>query len=88
VVAYKAQNSANNEKAQCNGHTRGEFISIVLLKKRGYFKVSGKANKVLGLIKRNLWNCPKQVKETAYTAIVRPKLENACAAWDPYPEVK
>ena len=30
--------------------------------------ISGKANKVLGLIKRNLWNCYKQVKETAYTA--------------------
>ena len=46
--------------------------------------ISGKANKVLGLIKRSLRNCPKQVKETAYTVIVRPKLEYACAAWDPY----
>ncbi|KAL9988289.1 hypothetical protein ACROYT_G002720 [Oculina patagonica] len=46
--------------------------------------ISGKASKVLGMIKRNLWNCPKNVKETAYTAIVRPKLEYACAAWDPY----
>ena len=27
---------------------------------------------------RNLWNCPKRVRETAYTAIVRPKLEYAC----------
>jgi len=46
--------------------------------------ISGKASKVLGMIKRNLWNCSKKVKETAYTAIVRPKLEYACAAWDPY----
>ena len=46
--------------------------------------ISGKASKVLGMIKRNLWNCLKKVKETAYTAIVRPKLEYACAAWDPY----
>ena len=46
--------------------------------------ISGKASKVLGMIKRNLWNCPKKVKETAYTAIVRPMLEYACAAWDPY----
>ncbi|KAL9953973.1 hypothetical protein ACROYT_G041458 [Oculina patagonica] len=43
--------------------------------------ISGKASKVLGMIKRNLWNCPKNVKKTAYTAIVRPKLEYACAAW-------
>ena len=36
------------------------------------------------MMKRNLWNCPKKVKEIAYTTIVRPKLEYACAAWDPY----
>ena len=38
----------------------------------------------MGIVKRNLWNCPKSVKTTAYTAIVRPKLEYACAACDPY----
>ena len=36
------------------------------------------------MIQRNLWNCPKSVKETAYTALVRPKLEYSCAAWDPH----
>ena len=36
-----------------------------------------KANKVLGMIQRNLWNCPQEVKETAYTALVRPKLQYA-----------
>ena len=41
--------------------------------------ISGKANKVLGLIRRNLLNCLKHVKETAYTAIVQPKLEYAYA---------
>ena len=46
--------------------------------------ISGKANKVLGLIRRNLLNCLKHVKETAYTAIVQPKLEYAYADWDPY----
>ena len=46
--------------------------------------VSAKASKVLGIIKRNLWNCSKSVKKTPYTAIVRPKLEYACAAWVPY----
>ena len=45
---------------------------------------TGKASKVLGMMKRNLWNCPKRVRETAYTAIVRPKLEYASSAWDPY----
>ena len=46
--------------------------------------ISGKASKVLGLIKRNFWNCPRSVKETAYTTLVRPKLEYGCEAWDPH----
>ena len=29
--------------------------------------ISLRTNKVLGLIKRTLWNCPKSVRETAYT---------------------
>ena len=36
------------------------------------------------MMKRNLWNCPKKVKEIVYMAIVRTKLEYASAAWDPY----
>ena len=46
--------------------------------------ISSKASRVLGMMRRNLWNCPKKVKETAYTTIVRPKLEYACEAWDPH----
>ena len=46
--------------------------------------VSGKASKVLGLIKRNFSNCPRSVKEIAYTTLVRPKLEYGCEAWDPH----
>ena len=45
--------------------------------------ITSKANKILGLIERNLYNCPKTVKETAYKTIVRPKLQYACSAWDP-----
>ena len=46
--------------------------------------VAGKATQVLGMVRRNLWNCPKQVRETAYKSTVRPKLEYASTAWDPY----
>ena len=46
--------------------------------------ITSEANKVLGLIKRNLWNCPKTVKETAYKTLVRPKLQYAFSAWDPH----
>ena len=46
--------------------------------------ISSKASRSSGLIKRNLWNCPRKVRETAYTSIVRPKLEYASASWDPH----
>ena len=45
---------------------------------------AAKANESLGTIKGNLWNYPKNVKEIAYTSLVRPKREYASAAWDPF----
>ena len=47
-------------------------------------KVACKANKTLGLIRRTLKACNCQVKERAYQALVRPKLEYASSAWNPY----
>ena len=46
--------------------------------------VAGKAAQVLDMVRRNLLNCPKPVRETAYKSILRPKLEYASTAWDPY----
>ena len=43
-----------------------------------------KANKVHGLLRRNLYNCSPFVKETAYKSLVRPKLEHCSGIWDPY----
>ena len=42
------------------------------------------ANKTLGLLRRTLAPCPKEVKEIAYKALVRPKLEYCADAWNPY----
>jgi hypothetical protein len=43
-----------------------------------------KANKCLGFIKRNISNCPQELREMAYLSLVRSQLEYACVAWDPH----
>lgn len=45
---------------------------------------TSKANKVLGLLRRNLYSCSPSVKEAAYKSLVRPKLEYCASVWDPY----
>lgn len=46
--------------------------------------ITSKANKSLGFLRRNLYMCPEKVKAQAYTALIRPTLEYASSAWDPY----
>ena len=43
-----------------------------------------KVNKVLGLLRRNLYSCSPFVKETAYKLLVRLRLEYCSSIWDPY----
>ena len=43
-----------------------------------------KANRTLGVIRRNLKQCPRDIKAKAYSSIVGPKLEYAASVWDPY----
>ncbi len=46
--------------------------------------VTAKACKTLRMIKHTLNPCTQQVKETAYTMMVRSKLEYGASAWSPY----
>lgn len=46
-----------------------------------------KANSILGLLRRNLWNCTQNTKEIAYKTLVRPRLEYCSPIWDPYQKV-
>ena len=46
--------------------------------------VTSKANKTLGLIKRNLKISFPKIKELAYNSLVRPITEYSAAVWDPY----
>ena len=43
-----------------------------------------KASKTLGLIRRTLSPCSKEVKPRAYAALARPQLEYASEAWNPH----
>ena len=46
--------------------------------------ITNKANKTLGFVRRNLKVGNKRAKETAYKALIRPKLEYAASVWDPH----
>ena len=46
--------------------------------------VCSKANRTLGFLRRNLFSCPKDVKEAAYKSMVRPILEYGSTDWDPH----
>jgi hypothetical protein len=46
--------------------------------------ISAKANRTIGFLRRNIHSCPKEVKATAYTTLVRPSIEYASSVWDPY----
>ena len=50
--------------------------------------VAAKGNTSLGFIRRNLKDCTRTVKETSYTAIVRPIIEYAATVWDPTSQSK
>jgi hypothetical protein len=48
--------------------------------------ISARATRVLNLLRRNIYSCSADTKALAYTSLVRPHLEFALAAWDPYTE--
>ena len=43
-----------------------------------------KANRPLGFLKRTLFSCPQNVKESAYKGMVHPIIENGSLIWDPH----
>ncbi len=42
-----------------------------------------KGNKMLGLIRRHLWQASLKTKQLAYFTLVRPRIEYASSVWDP-----
>ena len=46
--------------------------------------VTKKANNTLAFLRRNISRSPRDVKARCYESLVRPNLEYASSAWDPY----
>ena len=64
----------------------GVTISNDLRWNRHIHDICNRANKMLGLLRRNLNNCSHDVKLAAYDGLVKPILEYASCAWDPHTE--
>ena len=47
-------------------------------------KISNKASSILGFIRRNLRHCTSNLKQTAYTSLIRSVMDYSCVVWDPY----
>ena len=43
-----------------------------------------KSSKTLNFISSNFYHCTRETKAKLYLSLVRPSLEHACCAWDPY----
>ena len=61
----------------------GVTISNTLSWSEHVATLTKKANSKLGFLKRNLKNCPKQLKRTAYISLLRSQLEYGSSIWDP-----
>ena len=47
-------------------------------------KICNKANKILGLLRRNLHHTPRTIKQDSYKMMVRPILEYSSTVWSPW----
>ena len=62
----------------------GVTIDNTLSWKEHYTATAKKANKVLAFLRRNLYNCPENIKEKCFKTFVRPILEYGSVVWDPH----
>ena len=62
----------------------GSQFHTTFVGKSTYNKITKKANRTLRLLHRTLSPCSKEVKSRAHQTLVRPQLEYAAEARDPY----
>ena len=76
----------NNQPISCID--QHPYLGVILTSNMSFSphiqKIAAKATRVLNFIKRNLYNCFKEIKSKAYLTLVRPILEYASPVWDPH----
>ena len=89
----------NRHVIHCTYHINGvpvenadsyKYLGVYITSKMQWNKsvdhMIGKANKTLGLLKRNFSSCSSHIKERLYLSLVRPHLEYSCEVWSPSTE--
>ena len=82
-VDFEYQLEGSNLEFVDNIKYLGVHIANDLRWNKHVHEVTNKANKLLGMLRRNLYFCTKDVRETAYLSLLRPILEYAGTVWDP-----
>ena len=65
-------------------HYLGVELTSDLTWKTHISNISGRANRILNLLRRHLYGCNQEVKTRAFTPLVRPHLEYSSTGLDPY----
>ena len=69
-------------------HTTNPYLGVLLSDDAKWSphidKMCNKANSTLGFLRMNLSNCPTQLKELSYIALVQSKLKYAACVWNPH----
>ena len=66
----------------------GDDISSGLSWNSHIDRITGKTNRTLSFIQRNIKTKNQRVRETAYNTLVRPQLQYAAPVWDPHTKEK
>ena len=67
-----------------HGRYLGVTLAVNLSWNKHVDETIKKANITLAFLWRNISRCPSEIKAQCYTSLVRPVIEYAAAAWDPY----
>ena len=82
ITSYKLHDHVL-DVVDCNKYL-GVNISEDLNWKKHVNYTAAKASRTLGFLRRNLRDCSKEVRSSAYNAMVQPTLDYASTAWDPH----